>query len=95
MKLTSDFPREYKFTMGQKIQEELVNLIVIIYRANSAENKEAHINLFLERLQVVELLIRLSHDLRLFSVKGYAGLVEMTESLAKQAQGWKKNCSKK
>jgi len=32
---TKDFPREYKYTIGQKIKDELIELIVAIYRANT------------------------------------------------------------
>ena len=90
MKTTKEFSREYKFTLGQKIQEEVVELVVLLYKANSSENKTAHIEALLERLQVVELLLRLCHDLRLIPVKEYAAIVQMTEDLGKQAQGWKK-----
>jgi hypothetical protein len=90
MVVTKDFPREYKFTLGQKIKDEVIEMVVLIYRANSTENKAPVIELFLERLQVVELLIRLCHDLRVLPTKSYAAVVEKTESLGKQAQGWKK-----
>ena len=36
MVATRDFPREYKFTLGQRIKDELIELVVMIYRANSA-----------------------------------------------------------
>lgn len=90
MTVTKDFPREYKFILGSKIKDEVIEMVVLIYRANSTENKAPVIELFLERLQVVELLVRLCHDLRVMSTKSYAAIVEMTESLGKQAQGWKK-----
>jgi len=90
MAATKEFPREYKFTLGQKMKEEVIEMVVLIYRANSTENKAPVIEVLLERLQVVELLVRLSHDLRLMSTKFYASIVEMTESLGKQAQGWKR-----
>lgn len=90
MTITKEFSREYKFTLGQKIKDEVIELVILIYRANSAENKTEHIEAMLERLQVVELLLRLCHDMRLIPMKDYAAIVEMTESLGKQAQGWKK-----
>lgn len=42
MTATKDFPREYKYTLGQKIKEELIELGVMIYRANSAQDKARH-----------------------------------------------------
>ena len=41
MAATKDFPREYKYTLGQKIKDELIELVVMIYRANSAADKSA------------------------------------------------------
>lgn len=67
-------------------------LIVLIYRANSGEHKMPVIGELLEKILVVELLIRLSKDMRILSVKHYASLVEMTESLSRQAEGWKRSC---
>jgi hypothetical protein len=93
-KVTKDLPKEYKFTLGQKIKNEVIEMVVLIYRANSTENKAPIIDTFLERLQVVELLVRLCHDLRIMSTKSYASIVEKTESLGKQAQGWKKSATR-
>ena len=65
MVATKDFPREYKFTLGQKIKDELIELVVMIYRANTAISKKQHIDSILERIQAVQLLMRLSHDIRI------------------------------
>ena len=43
MTATKDFPREYKFTLGQKIKDELIDLVILIYRATSAIDKKQHI----------------------------------------------------
>jgi len=90
---TKEFPRDFKFTLGQKMKDEVIEMVVLIYRANSTEHKAPVIEILLERLQVVELLVRLSHDLRLMSPKVYASIVEMTQSLGRQAQGWKKSAA--
>jgi len=91
MTATKDFPREYKYTLGQKIKDELIELVVVIYRANSAADKERHIQSILERVQAIQLMMRLSHDMRILSRRNYAALSEMTDSLARQAQGWLKS----
>jgi hypothetical protein len=91
---TTHFPRDFKFTLGQKMKDEAIELVVLIYRANSSKSKEIHINSMLERLQVIELLLRLSLDMRVLPAKNYAAIVEMIESLGKQASGWKKANSK-
>lgn len=94
MVATKDFPREYKFTLGQKIKDELIELVILIYRANSAIDKKQHIESILERVQAIQLLMRLSHDMKILSRRHYAALSEMTDSLGKQAQGWLKSSGK-
>lgn len=95
MAATKEFPREYKYTLGQKMKDEIVELVVLIYRANTAIDKEQHIALILERVQVIQLLTRLAHDMRILTRKHYAALAEMTDSLARQAQGWQRSSGKR
>jgi hypothetical protein len=94
MTATKDFPREYKYTLGQKIKDELIELVVLIYRANSAVDRALHIQTVLERVQTIQLMLRLSHDIRILTRRHYAALSEMTDSLARQAQGWLKSSGK-
>ena len=91
MTATKEFPREYKHTLGQKIKDELMDLVIHIYRANSAVNKTQHIESILERIQSICLLLRLSHDMKILSRRNYAALAQMTDALGKQAQGWLKS----
>ncbi len=90
MTATKDFPREYKYSLGQKIKDELIELVVMIYRANSALDKTVHIQSILERVQAIQLMMRLSHDMRILPRRHYAALSEMTDTLSRQAQGWLK-----
>lgn len=77
----ADFPKQYKFTVGQKLQDEVIEMVVLIYRANAAkETRAIEIEKFLEKLQVVELMIRLSQDMRILSKKHYAALIAMTQA---------------
>ena len=94
MSATKDFPREYKYTLGQKLKDEIMELVILIYRANSAAEKERHIADILERVQVIQLMIRLAHDMRILPRRHYAALAEMTDSLARQAGGWLKSSGK-
>jgi len=40
-------------------------------------------------------MIRLAHDLRVLPRNHYIGLVEMTDSLARQAHGWLKSSGRR
>ena len=83
-------PRDFKQSIGGKISAECVEIVVLIFRANCARDKASHLGELIERLQVAELLLRLSRDKRLISTAQYAKSVELTNSIGKQASGWRR-----
>ena len=94
MRAVSHFPREYKYTLGEKIQNESVNLIILIYKINSANDKLPLLRHMDERIQLIYLLLRISHDMKLLPTEKYAGIVEMMDGIASQAKGWLKSNEK-
>lgn len=58
---TAGFSKAYKYSLGDKLRAEVVELVVYLYKANSSRGAEraAHAAAFLERLQVVELMVRM------------------------------------
>lgn len=76
------------------MKDEILELIILIYRANSAKDKTLHLSMIVERVQVVQLMARLAHDMKILPRKHYAELAEKTDSLARQAQGWLKSSGK-
>jgi hypothetical protein len=91
--LAKNMPRDFKVSIGGKISHEVVEIVVLIFRANVASDKSRHLQELIERLQVAELLIRLARDKRLISTKQYAAAVELTTSVGKQANGWRRSAS--
>lgn len=89
--LIRNMPRDVKPVIGAKLRDECLEITVLIFRANVAHDKEPHLVELLERLQMAELLIRVSRDKRLISTPQYARAIELTESVGKQANGWRKN----
>lgn len=79
--LVRNMPRDYKQSIGGRIRDECVELMVLIFRANVAKDKTPHLGEMLERLQVAELLIRLSKDKRFISVTQYAKAIELTDKI--------------
>ena len=89
---TKDFPRDFKYSLGDKIRTECVELVVFIFKANSSkERREENLNQIVERIQVIELMLRLAKDMRLFNVTAFSEIVVLTDSLARQAHGWIKH----
>jgi hypothetical protein len=43
---TQEFPREYKYTLGQDMKRDSIQLVRSIYRANKAKEKRAYLEAF-------------------------------------------------
>jgi hypothetical protein len=92
--LSKNMPRDFKASIGGKLRDECVEIVVLIFRANVSQDKSPHLGSLIERLQVAELLLRLSRDKRLISTAQYARTVELTNSIGKQAGGWRRSASR-
>jgi hypothetical protein len=87
-KLTRNFRREYKFTIGQKLKDEVLDLMTNIYRANTKQRKSRTIQKARENIEVIRLLIRALKDLREISLKNFVKINEKIESISKQLTRW-------
>jgi hypothetical protein len=87
--MTRNMPRDFKASLGGEIRKECVALLVLVFRANTSENKFPHLTALLERNQVVELLLRLCTDMGFISHKNYGKAIELTDQIGKQANGWR------
>jgi hypothetical protein len=89
MNYVKNMEKGYKQLIGNKLLEECSESILMIYKANYARGKERVncINLLKNKLEVLQLLIRLSKDLRLISIKQFSNLIEIQDSINKQING--------
>ena len=92
--ITRNIPRDFKRLIGEELRSECVKMMVMIFRANVATDKAPHIQELLERLQVVELMLRMSKDMRWISTGQYASAVALTQGIGKQAKGWKRHSTR-
>jgi len=88
-KLVKDMPRDAKVSMGSKLRDECISMVVMIFRANVARNKTEHLLNVIEHVLVAELILRLSKDMHFIPHGGYAQAILLTDSIGKQANGWK------
>ncbi|MFH1505202.1 MAG: four helix bundle protein [Candidatus Omnitrophota bacterium] len=93
-KMTSSLSREYKYTIGEKLKNETLELLLQIYKANVSREKEIHIDKCRENTEAVRLLIRLLYDLRQINMKRMIALNLLIENVSKQLSGWKKSTGK-
>src|SRR5437870_2940705 len=84
-------PRTFRH-YGNRVGQEVTDLLVAIARANAAKGaaRAAQIEHTLERLDVVQVMLRVAHDKRLISPKLWAQSAELTGSIGRQGGGWPK-----
>ena len=91
-KFVSEFTKEYKYTLGDKIKNEILDIIASIYRANgSFVNRLQNIRSAREKLESFRLYIRLSRDLKLLNLQKFIGINILIESVSKQLFFWEKS----
>ena len=66
--LAKNMPRDFKASIGGKLRDEVVEIVVLIFRANCARDKAPHLGELIERLQVAEFLLRISCDKKLIAM---------------------------
>ena len=88
---TTDFSKDYKYTVGESLKKETIELLTLIFRANSKTDKQLVLQEARERIEVIRLFIRLMKDMHQISVKKFVQVNQKVEDVSKQLTGWQKN----
>lgn len=89
-----NFSKEYKYTVGDNLKKEMIDLMMLIYRANSYRDKISIIQEAREKIEVIRLLVRLMKDLRQINLPLFVQVNERIELVSRQLSGWQKSCFK-
>ena len=87
--VTKDFPREYKYSLGQDMKRDAMQLVRSIYRANKSADKKEALENFLDEFELLKLQIRLCADMKILSLTKQAELSLLMEGIGKQITGWR------
>jgi hypothetical protein len=89
---TKLFTREHKYTLGEKLKNETLELLINIYKANKSKQatRMQYINTARQNIEVVRLLLRVTKDLKIIGIKGHVALNVQVEELSKQLSSWQK-----
>ncbi len=97
--LSVHFSRDMRYTLGQDIKREIIEVQKLIYQANANHEKEQYISRARVVMVGIKLELRILYDTKQISMKQYAGCAEMAEGISKQLASWqtyqKKNKSDK
>lgn len=95
VKITRSIPRDFKDSIGRDLRRECTRLTVLIQKANMANDKSPFLIELLERLNVAEVLLRICRDLRLIANSGFGEAIRLTQSIGRQANGWRTDTQKR
>ncbi len=91
-KRTRLFSREYKYTIGERLKNESLELIINIYKANRSQkqNRLRRIAEARENVETIRLSLRLTKDLQGIGNKPFVFLNSNVEAVSIQLVGWQK-----
>lgn len=87
-KLIKNLQREYKYTVGEKVKKETMDLMMNIYRANKSKDKKQHLESARANIEVIRLLIRMLKDLKQINLKKFTKANKKIEIISRQLTGW-------
>jgi len=81
--ITHNFPREYKYSLGQKLKEITSELLEWIIITNSKEDKQSCFPEMKVRIERLRIHLRTAYDLKIINTKRLEYLNRMLEEISK------------
>lgn len=91
---SKSFHRDFKYTLGENLKNEMIAAMMFIWRANSVHDKQGHISSAREKIEKCRLYIRLLYDLRQISIEHFTNWNIAIQNISKQLAGWGKSQKK-
>ena len=87
---TTKLPKDYKYTLGERLKNEVTEVLVAIFEASQFKdkNKAVAIQKALNSLEKCRLYIRILKDLNVWGVSKQATINQKIESISKQLTQW-------
>lgn len=92
--ISSHFPKDYKYCFGEKLRNISLDVLLKISDANNSNDKEIHIVEIINIVKKIEIICKLSKDLRIISINQHSEIIMLTVGILKQSNGWLKSCRK-
>lgn len=69
LRFTSSVQRDFRYTVGETLKKDVIELCLCIYRANASVEKLPQIEAARERMVSIKLMVRVLHDMKQISTK--------------------------
>lgn len=87
-----NFPREYKYDLGEKIKLITLEIMDQIIIANSAQDKIPYLKKISQDVDRLRIYIRLCYSLSIIGSAKYETLARFVDEIGKMTGGWLKSC---
>lgn len=90
----SNFPKEYKYSLWEKIKEYTLEIVMNIYETNSIfdpEKRKQYLDKTIISAEKTKLLLRLSKDINILSLTKFASISIVIVDILRQLEWWKKS----
>lgn len=87
--MTKNFPRFFRFGMGQRMVDINLDLLALIYKANRSREKLPVISELMDRHHMLQMLFRLCVRQHVITENQYASVVQLLDRIGKQGTGWR------
>jgi hypothetical protein len=84
-------PKDYKYTVGERLKNILMDLMIGIYEANSSDDKAEILDRCRKYVVETQLYLRMLHDLKRLSTKRFAALSDNVDVISRQVTAWHKS----
>jgi hypothetical protein len=93
-KIVRNFTRYHKYTLGTDLRNKTRSVLERIIEANNTPDRTEHLMGLRQQLENLKVLCRLCHDSGAFGggTKSYLYVAERLTGLARQNEGWMKQC---
>lgn len=82
------FPRARRFTLGERIETGLLQVLELVVEAAYTQNKDVPLRRANLQLEVVRHLWRLAHELKVLATRQYEHGAKLIDDLGRQIGGW-------
>ena len=86
--IVSKFPKDRRYTLGQRIENKLLDILELLLKANYSKVKIDLLKKANLELEMLRYLIRLCYDLRFINLKRYEFCSEQINEIGKLVGGW-------
>ena len=93
--ISRNFQRDYRYTIGESLKKDMLEMMLNLYRTNSKADKRELIRVCRENIEGIRIQVRILFDLKQRSLKQYSRISVDIESVSKQLVAWEQYEEKK